>query len=130
VQTLHELKTKGRKIAILGDMLELGQFSVREHERIGEFLADKVDMLCTLGVRARKIAEGALEYGLSEKVIFQYDDSETLIKELRPALSQNDIVLVKGSQGIRAEKIVAAFMLEKERAGEMLVRQDEMWEKR
>ncbi len=130
IQTLHELKTKGKKIAVLGDMLELGQFSVREHERMGEFLADKVDILFTLGVRAQKIAEGALEFGLSEKHIFQYDDNETLIRELRPMLSQNDIVLIKASQGIRAEKIVAALMLEKEKASEMLVRQDEMWEKR
>ena len=130
IQTLHELKTKGRKIAVLGDMLELGQFSVREHERIGEFLADKVDVLCTLGVRAQKIAEGALRYGLSEKVIFQYDDITTLINELRPALSQNDIILVKASQSIRAEKVVAALMLEKDKTVEMLVRQDEMWSKR
>lgn len=130
VQALHELKTKGKKIAVLGDMLELGQFSVREHERIGEFLADKVDMLFTLGVRAEKIAEGALSFGLSPKHIFQYDDNETLIRELRPILTQNDIVLVKASQSLRAEKIVAALMLEKEKAGEMLVRQDTMWTKR
>ncbi len=130
VQTLHELKTKGRKIAILGDMLELGQFSVREHERIGEFLADKVDVLCTLGVRARKIAEGALENGLSEKRIFQYDDSTTLINELRPAVAKDDIILIKASQSIRAEKVVEALLLEKERAPELLVRQDDMWQKR
>jgi UDP-N-acetylmuramoyl-tripeptide--D-alanyl-D-alanine ligase len=61
IQTLAEIQAPGRKIAILGDMLELGQFSVREHERIGELLSDKVDVLVTLGVRSRKIAEGALE---------------------------------------------------------------------
>ncbi len=128
IQTLSELKTTGRKIAVLGDMLELGQFSVREHERIGEFLAKKVDMLFTIGVRARKIAEGALEFGLSEKNIFQYDGIEKLVEELRPLLEANDIVLVKASQGIRAEKVVAAIMAEPEKAGELLVRQDDIWE--
>jgi UDP-N-acetylmuramoyl-tripeptide--D-alanyl-D-alanine ligase len=130
IQSLHELKTTGRKIAVLGDMLELGQFSVREHEKVGEFLSKKVDMLFTIGVRARKIAEGALELGLSEKVIFQYDDIEKLIEELRPQLQANDIVLVKASQGIRAEKVVRAIMREPEKAEELLVRQDDIWEQK
>lgn len=128
LMTLHELHTKGRKIAVLGDMLELGQFSVREHERIGEILVSKVDILMTLGVRARKIAEGALEYGMSEKNVFMYDDIQQLIDALESALQPNDIVLVKASQGIRAEKIVKAIMMEKEKASELLVRQDTPWE--
>lgn len=130
VQTLSEVQTKGRRIAILGDMLELGQYSVREHEKLGEFLATKVDILCTVGVRARKIAESALEFGLSGKNIFQYDDCTQLIADVRSMLQQNDVVLIKASQSIRAEKVVEAFMLEKERAGELLVRQDEMWAKK
>lgn len=130
LQTLHELQTKGRKIAVLGDMLELGQFSVREHERIGEFLASKIDVLITLGVRARKIAEGALEYGFPEQNILQYDDIEQLIDEVRPMLQKNDIMLVKASQGVRAEKIVAACMAQPEKADELLVRQDTVWDKR
>ncbi len=130
LQTLHELNVKGRKIAVLGDMLELGQYSVREHERAGEFLADKVDLLFTIGVRARMIADGALGRGLSEKNIFQYDDIVKLIEELRPQLRQNDVILIKASQGIRAEKVVAALMLEKDKMEELLVRQDEMWSKK
>jgi UDP-N-acetylmuramyl pentapeptide synthase len=130
IQTLHELRTSGRKIAVLGDMLELGQFSVREHERIGEFLASKVDVLVTVGVRARKFAEGALAYGLDEKSIFQYDDAESAIRASESFVQKGDIVLVKASQGIRAEKIVKALMKNKDRASELLVRQDTMWERR
>lgn len=130
IQTLSELKTQGKKIAVLGDMLELGQYSVREHERIGEFLASKVDILITLGVRAQKIADGALEYGLSEKNIFQYDDVDQLIHELKGMLTKNDIVLVKASQGIRAEKVVYALMADKSKAGDLLVRQDTIWSKK
>jgi UDP-N-acetylmuramoyl-tripeptide--D-alanyl-D-alanine ligase len=130
IMTLHELSTKGRKIAVLGDMLELGQFSVREHERIGEFLADKVDVLYTLGVRAAKIADGAVGFGLSEKNIHSYDTTEALIDALRPTVAQNDIILVKASQSIRAEKVVAALMNNPEDAGKYLVRQDEVWSKK
>lgn len=130
ILTLSELKVKGRKLAILGDMLELGQFSVREHERIGELLSSKVDILITLGVRARKIAEGALEYGLSEKNIFQYDDIQQLIHECKNMIQKDDVILVKASQGMRAEKIVAALMAEPLKAGEFLVRQDSVWDKK
>ena len=130
IQTLSELRTQGRKIAVLGDMLELGQFSVREHERIGEFLAKKVDMLVTLGVRARKIAEGALAYGLPEQNILQFDDIHILVETLKALLKPNDIVLVKASQGVRAEKIVASLLDEPAHASEYLVRQDAIWEKK
>jgi UDP-N-acetylmuramyl pentapeptide synthase len=130
IQTLSEIKAPGRKIAILGDMLELGQFSVREHERIGELLGDKVDVLVTLGVRARKIAEGALEYGLSEKNIFQYEDVEQAKAEVKRMVEKGDVILVKASQSIRAEKIVAFLMASPEEAGKLLVRQERMWSKK
>lgn len=130
IMSLHEIKAQGRKIAVLGDMLELGQFSVREHERIGELLSSKVDILMTLGVRARKIAEGALEFGLYEQNIFQYDDHSQLIGELEAMLKKGDIVLIKASQGIRAERIVKAIMADQARAAELLVRQDTVWGKR
>jgi UDP-N-acetylmuramoyl-tripeptide--D-alanyl-D-alanine ligase len=130
LQALAELKTQGRKIAVLGDMLELGQFSVREHERIGEFLASKVDILATVGVRARKIAEGALEFGLSEKNIFQYEDVNQAAKELKQMLGKGDVLLVKASQGLRAEKIVKELMKEPAQAMQLLVRQDDVWMKK
>ncbi len=128
LQTLSELVCAGRKIAVLGDMLELGQFSVREHERIGEFLAAKVDMLVTIGVRARKIAEGALEHGLSEKCIFQYEDVQQAISEVKRMVGEGDFLLVKASQGIRAEKLVKALMKDQKKARQFLVRQDNFWE--
>lgn len=127
IQTLSELKGFSRKIAVLGDMLELGQYSVREHERIGEQAALTVDMLVTIGVRARKIAEGALEHGLSEKNIFQYDDPARAGAELRQMLQKGDVLLVKGSQFVRSERVVKAVMADPEHAQELLVRQEEFW---
>jgi len=128
--TLKDLRGFQRKIVVAGDMLELGQFSSREHERIGELAASCCDVLFTVGVRARKIAEGALENGLSEKVIFQYDEADRAGKELQNYMQPGDVVLVKASQGMRAERIVEEIMGDPDRSGELLVRQSEMWLKR
>ena len=128
--SLRELRGFTRKIAILGDMLELGQFSTREHERIGEVAAASCDVLITIGVRSRKTAEGALEHGMSEKVVYQYEDAVTAGRELQQLIKPGDVILVKGSQGIRAERVVEEVMAEPDRAPELLVRQDSSWKSR
>jgi len=128
--TLKEIKHTKRKIAVLGDMLELGQYSVPEHERIGALVPECADMLITIGVRARKFAEGALEHGMSEKVILQYDDVDRAAQELRTLVKTGDVILVKASQSIRAEKVVQHLMDRPELAPELLVRQDPEWIKR
>lgn len=127
VQTLGEIVNVKRKIALLGDMLELGHYSVREHEKLGELVAKEADMLITIGVRSRKIADSAKENGLSGNFIFQYDDINKAVAELPELVKSGDIVLVKASQGIRAEKIVKNLMADPSKAGELLVRQDEGW---
>lgn len=129
LQTLREMRGVKRKIAVLGDMLELGQYSIGEHERIGALAAEAVDALITIGVRARGIASGALENGLSEKYILQYDDARRAGKELQSMIEPGDVILVKGSQGIRAERIVEEIMAEPEKAEALLVRQSAMWKR-
>ncbi len=130
LRSLAELTGFKRKIVVLGDMLELGQFSSREHERIGVEAATVADLLFTVGVRSRKIAEGALTGGLSEKCIFQYDDARKAGKELESFLQPGDVVFVKGSQGSRMERVVEEIMKEPARASELLVRQDSAWQTR
>ncbi len=130
VDTLLGLKVSGKRIAVLGDMLELGQYSVREHEKIGEMLSSKVDVLITLGLRAQKIAEGARAYGFDTKNIFQYDTAEAAIETLKSLIQNKDVILVKASQGIRAEKVVFSLMKEPEKAADLLVRQDPIWRKK
>jgi UDP-N-acetylmuramoyl-tripeptide--D-alanyl-D-alanine ligase len=127
LQTLKELKGVKRKIAVLGDMMELGEFSIREHERIGAIVADSADLLMTIGVRARGYAKGAQERGMSEKKILQYDDAGRAGRELQAFIKAGDVLLVKASQSIRGERIVEEVMAEPERAGELLVRQSEAW---
>jgi len=127
LQSLAELRGAKRKIAVLGDMLELGQYSSREHERVGELAAKSADILLTVGVRSRKTAEAALEHGLAESNIFQYEDSAKAGRELQNMIKPGDFILVKGSQGVRAERVVEEVMAEPERAEELLVRQDQSW---
>ncbi len=127
LQTLKEIKFAKRKIAILGDMLELGKYSSNEHEQIGAQVATSADMLITVGVRARKIADGALGAGMPESNILQYDEAGRAGKELQVLIQPGDVILVKASQGIRAEQIVEEVMADPESAPQTLVRQSSHW---
>ena len=130
LMTLKELRHAKRKIAVLGDMLELGRFSAREHERIGEIVPGGIDALFTIGVRAQNIAKGALANGMNDTNIFQYENTKQAGIELQKFIENGDVILIKGSQGIRAEKIVEEIMQEPENASELLVRQDKAWSNR
>ncbi|OGC88554.1 hypothetical protein A2419_02700 [Candidatus Adlerbacteria bacterium RIFOXYC1_FULL_48_26] len=123
-------KKTGRRIAVLGDMLELGRHSVEEHRKIGAYAVKKVDILCTVGFRARDMAQGALDNGMKDSAIFQYEDSEKAGDELAGLIKSGDCILVKGSQSIRMEKTVEHLMREPERARELLVRQELNWKNR
>ena len=130
LETLKHLPVKGRRIAVLGDMLELGRHSVEEHRKAGALAAKTCDILFTVGFRARDMAEGALDAGMSDSSIFQHEDARRAGKELEAMLTPGDIVLIKGSQSVRMEKTVEEVMAEPERAAELLVRQDPEWKKR
>jgi UDP-N-acetylmuramoyl-tripeptide--D-alanyl-D-alanine ligase len=125
--SLRELAYAKRKIAVLGDMLELGKFSSDEHKRIGTLVPQAAQVLFTIGVRARTIAEGALAAGMSEKCVFQYDETIRAGRELQSILEPGDVILVKASQGIRAERVVEEIMANPEQAETLLVRQDKTW---
>jgi UDP-N-acetylmuramoyl-tripeptide--D-alanyl-D-alanine ligase len=104
---LHDLD--GRKVAVLGDMLELGQYEHKGHEMVGFRAAEVVDELVTLGERGRIIAQAAMEAGLPASKITILDQVEQVIKYLQPDLKQNDVVLVKGSNGMKMDRIVSAL---------------------
>jgi len=127
LETLSEIKYAKRRIAVLGDMLELGKYSSDEHRRLGKRVGETCDVLLTLGVRARGFAEGALANGLSDATVFQYDDVARAGRELQTMLKPGDVVLIKASQGIRAERVVEEVMAHPERASELLPRQDSDW---
>ncbi len=122
-----ENKNKGRKIAVIGDMMELGKHSVDEHYKAGKIAAEVCDILITVGIRSRKTAEGALDTLMSEKNIFQCEGSVEAGKFLQDIIKESDIILIKGSQAIRMERTVEEIMLEPEKAKDLLVRQEEEW---
>jgi UDP-N-acetylmuramoyl-tripeptide--D-alanyl-D-alanine ligase len=100
---------EGRKIAVLGDMLELGSMAEEGHRKVGARAAEIVDLLVTVGLRARWIAEEALVAGLAAERIIALDSNEAAISTLAPMLNMGDYVLVKGSRGVAMEQIVAAL---------------------
>jgi UDP-N-acetylmuramyl pentapeptide synthase len=131
LETLKGVKANHR-IAVLGDMLELGKYSNTEHWDIGRELGAWVDQLVTVGQRARGIAEGAKTAGLPEGKIRTFSNSEEAGKWLMPELKTGDVVLVKGSQGsgenmVRMERAVKEMMTHPEDADKYLVRQEKEW---
>jgi len=99
----------GRKVAVLGDMLELGQYEQRGHEMVGIRAAEVVDELVTVGERGRIIAEAAKEAGLSGSKITALEGVEQAIQYLQPNLKPEDVVLVKGSNMMKMDRIVSAL---------------------
>jgi len=120
-----------RKIAVLGDMLEIGKYTETAHRAIGSRIPGVADILITVGVRAKFIAEEALAVikPMSREKVMSFDDARSAGRALDSILRAGDLVLVKGSQGMRMEFVVEEIMAEPERAGELLVRQEEYWKK-
>lgn len=129
LDTLKEINCTSQKIAILGDMMELGKFAKEAHRTVGERAAGACDLLITVGVRARDIGEAALDAGLPETKIREYESNESARagEELKLGLRAGDIVLVKGSQSVRMERAVYHLLAEPNSASELLVRQDDEW---
>ncbi|MEA3351262.1 MAG: UDP-N-acetylmuramoyl-tripeptide--D-alanyl-D-alanine ligase [Chloroflexota bacterium] len=100
---------EGRKIAVLGDMLELGQYERQGHEMVGARAAAVADLLVTVGERAHIIAAAAGRVGFPIANITELDHSHQAIEHLRECLRADDVVLVKGSHGVRMDRIVAAL---------------------
>ena len=134
LKTLGEIKrgikAPGRKIAILGDMLELGRHTEEAHRNIGKIAKENVEILIVVGLRAKTIKEGALEAGLDPKNIFEFLDSYEAAKFTKTFVQKGDLVLIKGSQGMRMERVAEAILLDQKNKNKLLVRQDKEWQKR
>lgn len=100
---------EGHKIAVLGDMLELGQYEAQGHEMVGVRAAEVADALITVGERGRIIAAAARQAGLAEEHIKEFESIDQTIDLLSDLLGNEDIVLVKGSHGMRMDRIVSSL---------------------
>lgn len=114
-----------RRIAVLGDMMELGHFTQEGHRSVGRTAAEnKIDILIAVGERSKETAKAAEQAGITKDNIFKFDSSEEAKVFLKDLLLAGDLVLVKGSQSMRMEKAVKEVMAEPLKAKELLVRQD------
>ena len=100
---------EGRKVAVLGDMLELGPYEKQGHEMVGVRVAEVADQLVTVGTRGHMIASAAARSGLELKKIIECENSDEAIAHLRKSLTKDDVVLVKGSHAVRMDLVAAAL---------------------
>jgi UDP-N-acetylmuramoyl-tripeptide--D-alanyl-D-alanine ligase len=100
---------EGRRIAVLGDMLELGEFEEPGHRLVGARAADVVDQLVTVGEKARWIADEALIAGLTQAQLTTLENSQQAIDHLAGKIGEGDVVLIKGSRGLAMDTIVSAL---------------------
>lgn len=108
--TLAELPAEGRRIAILGDMLELGESSEAFHREIGTLAASSnLDSLVCVGPQAAWIAEAAEAAGMSPGCITRLPDSASVAEACVQWLAEGDLVLLKGSRGMRLEAVAEAL---------------------
>ena len=99
----------GRKVAVLGDMLELGLYEEQGHRKVGIRAAEVSDVLITVGELGQLIAQAAAAAGFKAERLHSFIDSDEAIQFLKGFLKEQDVVLVKGSRGMRMDKIVAAL---------------------
>jgi UDP-N-acetylmuramoyl-tripeptide--D-alanyl-D-alanine ligase len=99
----------GRKVAVLGDMLELGKYESQGHEMVGMRAAEVVDELVTIGDRGKMIASSALRAGLKRNLITILGNNQQAIEFLQKRIGEGDVVLVKGSHGMNMDLIVSAL---------------------
>jgi UDP-N-acetylmuramoyl-tripeptide--D-alanyl-D-alanine ligase len=105
LETLKDLPGK-RKVAVLGDMLEIGKYTAEAHETVGRIAAKSADALFTVGPRAKFIAEAARSAGMKRTAIFSFDTTDEARKPVQDFIKKGDLVLVKGSHSMELNKIV------------------------
>src|SRR3989338_4642754 len=126
LDTLRDVPAR-RRIAVLADMLEIGKFTIEAHQAMGELVASFVDILITVGPRAKFIAREAMERGMKRARVHELGSAAEAGKLLQDMLQPGDVVLVKGSQSMRMERAVEEIMAHPELKKDLLVRQEEYW---
>lgn len=97
---------KERRVAILGDMFEMGEVSEYGHRIVGKEASKSVDILITIGKDSEFISDEAKDNGLEEKYIYHFESKEEAIKKIDDIIKEKDVVLVKASRGMKLEEIV------------------------
>lgn len=97
---------KGRKVAVLGDVLELGEFSEKVHEKIGEeVVKQKIDLLICCGPNAKNICEVAIENGMKKEKVYYENNTKNVLKRIQEIMKKDDVILLKASNGMKFSDI-------------------------
>ena len=111
---LQVLGTKhGRRIAVLGDMLELGTSAQAEHYRIGRLAVESTDMVLAYGPNAPRVRSGCITGGMPDSRCSAFQDKDELLSALRRFARPGDVILFKGSHGMHMETVLEAFLADK-----------------
>lgn len=97
---------EGREIAVLGDILGIGKYTIEAHETIGERVAQNADLLFTVGQRAKFMAKGAREKGMVREKIFEFDEASRAGLALQKEIREGDLILIDGSTEMQMSEIV------------------------
>ena len=103
-------KKPGRKIAVLGDMLELGMRAAAEHYRVGRIAAEQADMLFAFGPNSGRVVSGAITGGMPNSRALAFEDRQKLVSALKAAAKPGDVLLFKGSHGMHMELALEMFL--------------------
>ena len=106
-------KRSGRRIAVLGDMLELGDCAQAEHYKVGRIAAEKADLVFAYGPYAGRVIDGTITGGMSENMGRAFDSREEMTQALVRAAKPGDVILFKASHGMHLELVLEAFLKEK-----------------
>ena len=101
----------GRKVAVLGEMLELGDCTAAEHYKVGRIAAEKADVVFAYGPNSERVLKGAITGGMPDNRVSAYEDRDRLVAALKQQARPGDVLLFKGSRGMRMELILEAFLL-------------------
>lgn len=126
LKVLKDIQCDKRKIAVLGDMLELGDYTEMAHVEIGKLAGEFCDYLICVGNRSIFTADAASKIMSSDK-IHRFDTPAEAGKLVQDLIQDGDLILVKGSQGIRMEKVVEEIMADPGKKFRLLVRQSKKW---
>ncbi len=120
---LESLKifTEQRRIVVLGDMLEIGEYAPEAHRRIGRKAAEVADLIFTVGPRAKFIAEESIKNGFPEDRVFSFMTSDEAKIKVQEKIKEGDVVLVKGSRAMKMDRVVKEIMAEPDKAKDLLV---------
>jgi len=124
-----KIDDSAEKYAVMGDMLEIGSYTEEGHQLVGRKIASSgINQLIAVGEKSRGFIRGAKEEGMEDDYIFYFDKPDEAAKFLKNRIKAGDVLLVKGSQGARMEKVVKELLAEPDRAEELIVRQSKEWE--